>query len=361
MNSGVDISKFENKIALIIPAYEPDERFIELLKDIRKDFTGNIVVVNDGSGKEYDHFYEVAKEYGCDIVIHYENMGKGRSLKDAFNYALINYPDLIGCVTADSDGQHVPNDIYRCMDALYNNPECFILGCRDFSGDDVPFRSKLGNGTMKILCRFMCGIKVADTQTGLRGISKDFMRKLLNVRGERFDFETRMLIAAKDNFETKELFIETVYESKNNHKSHFNTIKDSIPIARIFATVFLGFLLSSVSSTVIDLWLFHMLCPIFKAMNPVYYIAMAVVCARVVSAVYNYMINYKLVFKSSSNHLKAALRYFVLALIQMTLSAVLTTVGARLLQGVSETLIKAIIDGLLFFASFCIQRSIVFK
>lgn len=354
-------SESQSDIVLIIPAYEPDERFPMLLETLRLDYQGPILVVNDGSGPDYDLFYQKARELHCHVFEHHVNMGKGRALKNAFNYALTTYPDLIGCVTADSDGQHTPEDIYRCMDALREHPDRLILGCRDFSEENVPFRSRLGNNFMKKLCKYTCGVSTSDTQTGLRGIPASFMAELLNTAGERFEFETRMLIDAKDRYPLHEISIQTVYESKENHQSHYNTVKDSIRIGRIFAGVFLKFLTASLSSTVVDLLLFTLLYPIFKPMLPLYYVACATVLARIISAVYNYLINYTFVFRSREKHSTSAVRYFLLALIQMSLSALLTTAGVKLIPFGSETVIKAVVDVCLFFISFCIQRAIVFR
>ena len=361
MDNTINLTELEKKIVLIIPAYEPDDRLITLLKDLRADYHGHIVVVNDGSGEKYDSYYEKAEEFGCEVIKHFRNMGKGRALKNAFNYCLNEYPDMLGCVTADSDGQHLPEDIYRVMDALSNNPDSLILGCRDFSKEDVPFKSKLGNGFMHLACRFMCGVNTTDTQTGLRGIPAPFMALLLNTAGERFEFETRMLLEAKDNYPLKEVLIQTVYESKDNHQTHYNTLKDSIRIGKILAGVFIKFLISSLSSTVVDLILFTLLCPVFKPVSAIYYISIATAIARVISAIYNYTINYKLVFKSHDSMWRAAAKYFLLALIQMCMSALFTTIGALLLPFIPETAIKAVVDVCLFFISYCIQRTVVFK
>ena len=356
------IKKIENNIALIIPAYEPNENLLILLKQIRQDYAGTIVVINDGSGSEYSSYYEIAKEtYRCDVLTHYANMGKGRALKNAFNHCLNTYSDMIGCVTADSDGQHLPEDIFRCMSELYDNQHSLIMGCRDFSLDDVPTRSKIGNNFMKVMCRYTCGVKTADTQTGLRGIPRDFMRDLLNTTGERFEFETWMLIDAKNKYPIHDITIQTVYESKENHQSHYNTVRDSYRIGKIFAKIFIKFLLSSLSSTVVDLLIFNALCPIMRPISALYYITLSTAIARVISATYNYLINYKLVFKSSETHTKSAAKYFLLALVQMGCSAVLTTIGVMLLSASNETAVKAFVDVCLFFISYGIQRAFVFK
>ena len=352
--------EIQKKIALIIPAYEPDERFTALLVEIRKDFNGHIVVVNDGSGSEYQEYFVKAKELGCEILEHYTNMGKGRALKNAFNYCLSSHPDLVGCVTADSDGQHCPGDIFRCMEELLINNDSLIMGCRDFSKEDVPTRSKLGNKFTRGIFRYLCGVKTTDTQTGLRGIPASFMVRLLNVRGERFEFESMMLLEARDKYPIKEIFIETIYESKENHKSHYNTLRDSVRIGKIFAEVFIKFLFSSISSTVLDMLLFTLLCIVFKPMLAIYYVTISAICARIVSATYNFLINYSLVFRSEADKKSSAIKYVILAIVQGSISAILITLFVQLIPFMNETVIKGIVDVSLFFVSYFIQRRFVF-
>ena len=44
---------------IIIPAYEPDKRLIQVVQDITiKLPKARIIVVNDGSGPRYDDFYD---------------------------------------------------------------------------------------------------------------------------------------------------------------------------------------------------------------------------------------------------------------------------------------------------------------
>ena len=114
-------------IPLIIPAYEPDERMITLLRRLAAEYEDEIVVVNDGSGPAYDSLYAQAVELGCTVLTHYVNMGKGRALKDAFNYCLCTWPDMRGCITADSDGQHIPEDIHRCREIMLSHGSDLVL------------------------------------------------------------------------------------------------------------------------------------------------------------------------------------------------------------------------------------------
>ena len=354
-----------NMIPIVIPSYEPDERFPAILKDIEQSGLGPVVVVDDGSGSDYDHFFaeaeELVKERGGVVLHHDGNKGKGRALKTAFSYILENMPEAVGCVTADSDGQHSVECIRKCMDALTEHPDSLILGVRDFSGEDVPFKSRAGNNITIHVCSYLCGVKVSDTQTGLRGINTSFMRELLDVNGERFEFETRMLIATKDKYPIFEVPIKTIYDSKENHQTHFNPVKDSIRIYKIFGVIFAKFLFSSLSSCVIDLALFWVFCKLFVDMfDSAIYVTAATVAARVISATYNYLVNYLFVFKSGKSHKSSFPKYVSLAVAQMSLSAGLVTLLVWLVPGLPELVFKIPVDIILFMLSYYIQRRFVY-
>ena len=284
----------EKRIPVIIPAYEPDEKMIRLLQTLQESGIERIVVVDDGSGNEYRNLFEQAKQLGAVVLTHAVNLGKGRALKTAFNEVLNRYPEAIGAITADSDGQHTPACIQKCMEAMEKEPEKLILGCRNFDQDNVPAKSEWGNKITRQVLKYLCGVAVSDTQTGLRGIPAAFMRHLMNVKGERFEFETYMLLeAGEQKVGIREVPIETVYLN-DNKGSHFNPLLDS---ARIYL-VFAKFLFSSLSSCIIDLVLFALFCSLTKERMPeaVSYIVVSTVLARVVSAGYNFFLNYRIVF-----------------------------------------------------------------
>lgn len=348
----------KREIPIVIPSYEPDEKLIGLLDKLQKAGFAHIVVVDDGSGASYEHFFREAEErFGCQVLRHAVNQGKGRALKTAFNYCLEKFPELPGVVTADSDGQHTPECILSCAKALAHHPDSLVLGCRCFEGEDVPARSEFGNKCTRVVMRYLTGITVSDTQTGLRGIPAPFMRQLLMVKGERFEFETNMLLETKSRrISIVEVPIRTVYIEENK-TSHFNPIRDSIKIYMIFGK----FLFSSLSSSVVDLALFSVFCYFFRQMEwgTVSYITVATVAARILSAFYNYTLNYKVVFQSEGSLKTTLSRYVLLAAVQMGLSAFLVNLLYPLFGG-AEVLVKMPVDVLLFFLSFVIQREFVY-
>ena len=231
------------------------------------------------------------------------------------------------------------------------------MGCRNFDGDDVPARSEFGNKLTRRVMKYLAGVSVSDTQTGLRGIPADFMKSLLTLKGERFEFETNMLMETKKlGIRIIEVPIKTIY-IEDNRTSHFNPIKDSI---RIYMT-FGKFLFSSLSSSVLDLCLFSIFCALLKGMDlhMLNYITLSTVMARLLSAAYNYMINYKLVFESRGSLIKTLSRYVLLAVCQMSLSALLVNIIYPYIGGF-ETFVKIPVDIMLFFLSYVIQREFVY-
>ena len=346
-------------IPIVIPAYEPDDKLINLMDNLVAAGLSPIVVVNDGSEPDaYGRIFEAVAERGAVVLEHAVNMGKGRALKTAFNYCLNEYKDIAGVITADSDGQHTASDIKKCMNAMAADPDKLVLGVRDFDESGIPARSVFGNKTTSRVMKFLTGMSISDTQTGLRGISAGFMKYLLTEKGERFEFETNMLLATRElGIGIKEVPIKTIY-LEENRSSHFNHIKDSI---RIYA-VFLKFLFSSLSSSVVDIVLFSVFCALFRNVPvAIGYIMLSTIMARVISATYNFLINYKVVFKSGSSTAGAAVKYILLALFIMLSSGALVSFFHGLIPASPEFAVKIPVDCLLFLVSFFVQREIVHK
>lgn len=350
----------EKKIPIVIPAYEPDEKMIALLRNLKQAEIGDVIIVDDGSeGEAYQTLFgQAEKEFSCTILHHAVNLGKGRALKTAFNYCLNTYSDFAGVITIDSDGQHTVEDMLACMKKMRENPTALILGCREFKTSGTPLRSKIGNIFTSKVFKYVVGKSISDTQTGLRGISADFMKRLMNVKGERFEFETNMLIECKEaGIEIEEVRIKTIYLEENK-SSHFRPIRDSIQIYAVFGK----FLFSSLSSSIVDLALFSLFCEIFREQENcvINYLVLATILARICSAFYNFLMNYKMVFKSRKEIGKALRRYVMLAVLQMSLSAILVSTLYSYFHG-AEIAVKIPVDVLLFLVSFVIQREYVYR
>ena len=144
-----------------------------------------------------------------------------------------------------------------------------------------------------------------------------------------------------------------------NIKANFNPFKDSMKIFFILLLAFLRFVFSSLTSCIIDLAFFQIFCWIL-APHTIVYTLPATILARIISATYNFTVNYKIVFKSEGNVLKALARFAGLAVTWMFLSAGLVTGGNLLLPWMPDIIIKMIVDTSLFFVSFKLQQKFVF-
>lgn len=355
-----------SKIDIVIPAYEPDHRLLKLLEDLNLQNIGPVIIVDDGSGERYKEIFSKAsslvEQMGGIVLTHEANRGKGRALKTAFQYVLDNDEKVTNVITADSDGQHTVECIKKIIAGIEKEMlNSLVLGVRRFDLEGIPWKSRLGNNLTKKIFAYISGVHVSDTQTGLRGIPRKYMEELINLKGERFEFEMRMLINAADRYHIIEIPIETIYDSEDNHQTHFNPVVDSFRIYRILGEKFIKFILSSCSASIIDLVFFSVICSLLEKYYPVIYVTIATVAARIISASYNYFVNYKVVFRSRDSFKTSAFKYLLLALIQMGCSAGLITIFVKMIPTGPELLLKVVIDTVLFFISYYIQQKIVFK
>lgn len=341
-------------VALLIPALEPNGRLLELLRGLDGLWTGPIMLVDDGSSPAAQEYFARAVELGCTVVRHAANLGKGRALKTGFNECLVRWPELIGVVTADADGQHLPADIAACARRLREAPGALVLGCRDFTDPAVPSRNAAGNRFTRAFMRFCCGVSVTDTQTGLRGIPRAFMEALLSVPGERFEFETNMLMeASAREIPFSEVSISTVYV-ENGRQSHFNPLRDSMRVL----SVLIKYSLASLAGALVDYAGFIAFLPLFPA-GP-YRIAQATIAARVLSSVVNFLLTRWVVFQSKKRAARSAWLFGALCVVQALASAWLVTMAAWALPAVPAVLLKIVVDTVLFFVSYYIQRRWIF-
>lgn len=340
-------------LTIIIPAYEPDNKMLALIdsleanSDLNKDM--KILIINDGSSREYEHIFTKAVKKGCIKLTHEKNLGKGAALKTAFSYLLESgYKGSVVC--ADCDGQHRPEDIKKVASSLPDSTKSLVLGCRDFVGK-VPLKSRFGNSLTGAVYSLISGQKLKDTQTGLRAFSSELLPWLISIKGSRYEYEMNQLLEAKAAHVTLCCVpIETIYENKNSG-SHFHPVRDSI---RIYMPI-LKYLMSSLMAGVIDFVLLFLFMKLSDSL------LFSVIAARVISSAANFFCNKILVFERKEVSLKESLvKYYLLAafilLCNYTLMYFFTNMlHIPLLAG------KILTEVVLFFFSYQIQRLYIFR
>ena len=354
-------------ISVVLPSLDPDEKLIAVVDGLLQHGFSDIILVNDGSKQENLHyFYDLAAQHPEIHLLHHEvNKGKGAALKNAFRFFLENRPEGYGVVTVDGDNQHHPADTKACCEHMLKTGHT-VLGCRDFNQSDVPARSSFGNKTTSLIFKLFVGMTISDTQTGLRAIPRKVLEQLVDVYGDRFEYETNMLLAFKQKgIPFDEVKIRTVYIEENK-SSHFRVIHDSWRIYKLILKHFFRYTLSSLVSAVVDTGAYSILSWLLSAVLKGFSLtAAAGIGARVISSLLNFFMNKKLVFQTDVDTKKAMVRYYALALPQMA-AQVLLTQGVYSLFSIPDsanglrTLIYAVVMTCLYFLSYMIQQRWVF-
>ncbi len=363
-----------SKISVVLPSLDPDEKLISVINGLLEYGFSHIILVNDGSKPENLHYFtDLAARHPQIHLLHHEvNRGKGAALKTAFRWFLENRPDGIGVVTVDGDDQHHPADTRACCEHMLETGRC-VLGCRDFTQPDVPPRSRFGNHTTSLVFKLFVGMTISDTQTGLRALPRSAVAQLAEVYGDRFEYETNMLLAFKTKgMDFDEVKIRTVYIEENK-SSHFRVLHDSWRIYKLILAHFFRYTAVSILSALLDNgvyallnWLIHALAgSTAVAIVGISLTAICATCARIVSSLFNFFMNKKVVFQSEVSTGDAILRYYALAIPQL-IAQILLTQGVYTLFSIGDdaaflrTVIYALVMTVLYFLSYTIQQRWVF-
>jgi len=339
----------DSRPVALIPAYKPEPAIIDIAGELLDSGKFQAVVcVDDGSGQDYRPIFDRLIQRGSVILRHFVNLGKGMALRTGINHIACTYPSSAGIVTLDADGQHLAKDVVAVAEALQLEPTALIMGCRRLPAD-APLRSRFGNSLTRYVMRYCTGVRVSDTQTGLRGLPLHLTPHLLRITPNGYDFETEMLVKLGElGVRIREVLIAAVYIN-DNKSSHFRPLLDSIAIYFVF--------LRHAANALITAFLDYV---VFAAMllwgNT---LITSLVTGRIVAGLFNYYVGRTIVFKARNHPVRKLIGYTLLV-------AILTTVSYYGIGFVtSHTAVhplaaKLAIESTIFLASFALQRVFVF-
>lgn len=342
----------EKEYAFVIPAYNPDEKLIEVVKGIQQVSNYKIFIIDDGSEESTQYIFQklLQEADNTNIVFlrHAVNLGKGAALKTVFNHILVNFPMIDGIVTLDSDGQHSVKDCLRVLDAVKKDDKAFVLGYRTFS-KDIPLKSYIGNNISKFIYKLTLGRSFKDTQTGLRGLNRSFMKECLTINSNRFEFETEQLAKAVNNEKINivEIPIKTIY-IEGNKATSFRPIVDSF---KIYFVLF-RYALSSIVTALVDFVIFSF------SLYLGYGVVASNMFARTVSIFVQFVLLDKYVFRTKAKIINFLL--FAGYVYAMGIISAWTQINATEYLNISTISAKIIVEGVLFFVNFAVLRLYIF-
>ena len=217
------------KYVPVIPCYNPPEVFSNIILELYSMGVRDVIIIDDGSDNK--RIFSIANKKGYTVIEHNTNKGKGEAIKSGIRYYRKHFINKYkGIVMIDCDGQHRVWDMDKVGQEMIHSDK-FTMGVRNFNLEGVPFRNKIGNKITSLVFKWMFGLYIKDTQTGLRGVPNRLIDTVLRTDGERYEYEINMLIdIVKMKEEIKEVEIETVYDNNEKRYSYFNPFKDSYRI-----------------------------------------------------------------------------------------------------------------------------------
>ena len=348
--------------AVIMPAYDPDARYAQYVKQLISQGFSRIIIVEDCGASENECLKELSCLPECDVLLPGEPYGKGLSLKRGLRHYLDAEYDKCypGVVLTNGEAVQPPEDLVSLAKHLEESDgKSLILGERRLT-DEVPHSTKRGARITKGFLKFLYTLKCDDPLTEIRAVPNAFVDEFTELKGKKFEYEMSILMrCGKKQYKVEKEPITFSFCENGKSSTRFRGFADT---ARIYWRLFQNFLkfsASSLTTTLIDMILFQVFL-IFLKPSADNYILLSTVLARICSSMVNFLINRFIVFKSTEPILSTLLRFYCIVIPQMFASAGLVTLLYRLLP-FNELIFKMIVDTTLFFVVYRFQKFFVFR
>jgi glycosyltransferase involved in cell wall biosynthesis len=188
------------------------------------EHASRVLVVDDGSS---DATAEKARAAGAEVLSHGRTLGKGAALCSGLRH--LGGRGLSHAVSLDGDGEHLPSEIPKLVSESLEHPGALVIGARP--GDSaVAGINRFGNEFANVWVRLATGRDLGDTQCGLRVYPIAGTLDLSPI-GQRFDFETEILIrAARAGLEIRSVPVRVYYPPPDLRHSHYDKFWDTLRI-----------------------------------------------------------------------------------------------------------------------------------
>ncbi|UJG44375.1 MAG: glycosyltransferase family 2 protein [Candidatus Heimdallarchaeum endolithica] len=221
------IEKYDN-LLIIIPTLNEEDSIGYIINSCKK-LTNNIIVVD---GLSVDDTVDIAKKEGAEVV-YCKKKGKGNAIIKGLKYVL-EKPNIDYIAYLDGDSTYDPNDIKLLLNKMLEEKKLdVIIGNRlpNREKNSIKFVNIIGNYLFSFLIRLITKVKITDSQSGLRLLSKKATIIYSNcLESSGFDIETEMIIkGAKKGLKFGEVPVS--YKCRNGY-SKLNPFKDGYKILK---------------------------------------------------------------------------------------------------------------------------------
>lgn len=177
------------KLLAVIPALNAERTIGDVVRKTREQIQ-DVIVIDDGCT---DRTADVARAEGATVLRHEVNRGKGASLKSGFAYGREHDYDAV--ITLDADGQHLPSEIPKIIQAWQESGADLVIGGRAHLFDHMLPRRRMANRFSAWAIAKAAGTRVSDSQSGFRLYTARLLREV-KLRSDGFDMESEVIIRA---------------------------------------------------------------------------------------------------------------------------------------------------------------------
>ena len=213
---------------VVAPTYNNRNTLEDIMARVRAQGLP-LIVVNDGSTDDTAVVLASprwANAPGVTVLTHPRNRGKAAALRTAFDAAAA--AGFTHAATIDTDGQLEPEQLPYVLSLAQSQPHALVIGKRDENSEGYPARNRLGRRLSNLFVWMESGVRVSDSQCGLRIYPLDFVRSC-PCRSGRYGFETEVITRAGwEGRPIVETPVRCRYFPKGKAVSHFRPWLDSL-------------------------------------------------------------------------------------------------------------------------------------
>jgi len=208
-------------LLVILPALNEAGSVAGVVHQVRHSLpAADVLLIDDGSS---DDTASLAADAGATVVSLPYNMGVGTALRTGFKYAARNGYDVV--VQTDADGQHLPDEIPKLLEALDSGAD-LAIGTRFANGDGhyaVDLSRGLAMRLLLLLVRALTGRRLTDTTSGFRAFSRPLVHEFASTYPREFLSDTveALVIASYRGFAIAEVPVRMRHRSTGapSHRS----------------------------------------------------------------------------------------------------------------------------------------------
>ena len=176
-----------NDVFVVIPAFNEEDRIVEVIRQLTLLGFENIVIVDDGGSDRTSEV--IPKDKGIYLLRHVINLGPGASTMTGIEFSLLKGAKYIG--TIDADHQHDPEDLLSLINEIDSKNADLLIGSRFLKRNNkIPLSRLIYNYVGNMVSYYKTGSIVSDSQSGLKVMTRRFAEKLyIDYNGFEFSID----------------------------------------------------------------------------------------------------------------------------------------------------------------------------